>query len=303
MDRVTRKLLDRYDYAQHVPLRGLEIKGRPALTGIDPEAIGDYVIITVRDPLCAYDDDPAAQIASHLENSHLVARTGMFTTFSGYYQGAHISVVSGGSGSPEAELILFEFLERTKASTYIRVGGSGGMNASVRPGDIVIARGVVRDEGMTQSYISPSYPAACSYEVVMALVQAATEAKVRFHVGVTRSSDSDFVGGGRPSVGGYLQPRHIEVVDYYARAGVLNGDRESAAIVTLATLFGRRGGSICSVADNIVTGEKFEAGAGHPSAIHVALRGLAILHELDEEKERAGQAFWTPSLRQPKADR
>jgi uridine phosphorylase len=305
MNKATRKLLDRYDYTQHVPLRGMEINGRPALTGIDPQAIGDYVLLTVRDPLCAYDDDPAAQIASQLENSQLVARTGMFTTYSGHYQGAHISVVSGGSGSPEAELILFEFLERTKASTYIRVGGSGGMNEAVRPGDIVIARGVVRDEGMTQAYISPSYPAACSYEVVMALVQAATEAQVRFHVGVTRSSDSDFVGGGRPSVGGYLQPHHTEVVDYYARAGVLNGDRESAAIVTLATLFGRRGGSICSVADNIVTGEKFEAGAGHPNAIQVALRGLAILRELDEEKERAGQAFWTPSLRQPlpRADR
>jgi len=156
---------------------------------------------------------------------------------------------------------------------------------------------VVRDEGMTQAYVTPSYPAACSYEVVMSLVQAAIEMEVSFHVGITRSSDSDFVGGGRPSVGGYLQPRHTEIVDYYARAGVLNGDRESAAIVTLATLFGRRGGSICSVADNIVTGEKFEAGSGHHDAIKLALRGLAILHELDEEKKAAGQHFWIPSLR------
>jgi len=80
----------------------------------------------------------------------------------------------------------------------------------------------------------------------MALAQAGIELEVRFHVGVTRSSDSDFCGVGRPSVGGYMQPHHLEVIDYYRRAGVLNGDRESAAIVTLATLFGRRGGSICS---------------------------------------------------------
>jgi len=63
----------------------------------------------------------------------------------------------------------------------------------------------------------------------------------------TRSTDSDFVSGGRPGVGGYLQPRHTTIVDDCVRAGVLNGDRESAAIVTLASLFGRRGGSICSV--------------------------------------------------------
>jgi len=221
----------------------------------------------------------------------------MFTTYSGYYGGAHISVVSGGSGSPEAELILHEFLENTNASTYIRVGGSGGMHESVRPGDIVISKGVVRDEGMTQAYISPSYPAVASYEVVMALTQASLELGARFHVGITRSSDSDFCGVGRPSVGGYMQPRHLEVIDYYRRAGVLNGDRESAALVTLPTLFGRRGGSICSVADNIVTGEKFTAGAGHNTAIRVALHGLAVLHQMDTEKARANQEFWTPSLR------
>jgi uridine phosphorylase len=299
MKESIRKIYEKYDYANHVPLKGLTIDGRPALTGIDPSRIGEYVIITVRDPLCDYKNDPAAQLASYLENGELVAQTGMFTTYSGYYGGAHISIASGGSGSPEAELILHEFLENTNASTYLRVGGSGGMHESVRPGDVVISRGVVRDEGMTQAYVSASYPAASSYEVVMALVQAGIELGVRFHVGVTRSSDSDFCGVGRPSVGGYMQPRHLEIIDYYRRAGVLNGDRESAAIVTLATLFGRRGGSICSVADNIVTGETFTAGAGHDVAIKVALQGLAILHEMDIEKSLAEQDFWTPGLRKP----
>ena len=39
------------------------IKGRPALTQIDHEKVGDFVLITVRDPLCAYDVDPAKKIA------------------------------------------------------------------------------------------------------------------------------------------------------------------------------------------------------------------------------------------------
>ena len=89
-----------------------------------------------------------------------MARTGMFTTYSGHYDGAHVSVVSGGSGSPEAELVLHEFLENTAASAYLRLGGSGGMHESVRPGDVVISHGVVRDEGMTQAYVRPSFPAA-----------------------------------------------------------------------------------------------------------------------------------------------
>ena len=164
-------------------------------------------------------------------DSELVARTGMFTTYSGHYDGAHISVVSGGSGSPEAELVLHEFLENTAASAYLRLGGSGGMHESVRPGDVVISHGVVRDEGMTQAYVRPSFPAAASPEIVLALAQAGEELGARYHVGITRSSDSDFCGVGRPSVGGYMQPEHLEVIDYYRRAGVLNGDRESADAV------------------------------------------------------------------------
>lgn len=290
------RLYETYRYRQHVPERGLLIDGRPALTGINPEQIGEYVILTVRDPLCAYEDDPAAQIARHLEDAALVARTGMFTTWTGLYGGARITVVSGGSGSPEAELVLHEFLENTAATTYLRVGGSGGIGLQVRPGDVVIASGVVRDEGMTQAYVPASYPAAASYELVLALVEAAEALGAPYHVGITRSSDSDFCGVGRPGVGGYMQPWNTEVIEVYARAGVLNGDRESAAAVLLPTLFGRRGGSICSVADNIVTGERFTAGAGHDLAIRIALEGLAVLHKMDAAKRDAGRRYWTPSL-------
>lgn len=297
------ELYRRYRYAANVPRRGLSIDGKPALTGIDPARIGDYVIVTVRDPLCAYREDPAEQIAGRLRGAELVARTGMFTTYSGFAGDARVSVVSGGSGSPEAELILHEFLEHTAASAYLRLGGSGGMHEAVRPGDVVISHGVVRDEGMTRAYVAPSFPAAASPELVMALAQAGEELGARYHVGVTRSSDSDFCGVGRPSVGGYLQPPHLEVIDYYRRAGVLNGDRESAALVTLPLLFGRRGGSICSVADNVVTGETFRAGAGHDTAVRMALRGLAILAEMDRERERAGRRYWTPGLRGPAAGR
>jgi uridine phosphorylase len=296
-DRISplnRKILDSYSYAANVPLRGLYVDGRPALSGIDPAAVGEYVIIAVRDPLCAYDEDPAQQIAGRLEDARPIGRTGMFSTWTGGYRGAAVSVVSGGSGSPEAELIMHELLENTEATTYLRVGGSGGMHPSVRPGDLVISRGVVRDEGMTAAYVPPSWPAAADPAVVLALSQAAHELKAPFHVGLTRSTDSDFVAGGRPGVGGYLQPWHTTVVDQWTRAGVLNGDRESAAIVTLATLFGRRAGSICSVADNISTGERFTAGAGHAAAIDVALEGIALLRRMDRAAAAAGLPLWLP---------
>jgi uridine phosphorylase len=285
---------DRYEYYHNIPEKGLVINGKPALTQIDYSKVGDYVLITVRDPLCSYSGDPAKVIAEKLENSELIGNSGMFTSYSGYYKGAHITVVSGGSGSPEMELILYDYMEYTNASTFLRVGGSGGLGDHVLPGDVVISSGVVREEAMTQEYIGAGFPAVSSYEVVCAMVQGAEEMNVPYHVGITLSVDSDFVGCGRPSVGGYLQPWNIEKVGIYNRAGILNGDRESAAIVTLSALFGRRGGSICSVADNIVTGKTFEAGAGHNYAIDIALEGCAALYQMDRQKN--GARYWHPKL-------
>lgn len=278
---------------------GFLIDGRPALTGIDPDEVGEYVLLTVRDPLCEYPDDPARVIAERLDGARQAGQTLMFSTWTGRYRGASVSVLSGGSGAPEAELAMHEFLAHTTATTFLRLGGSGGLHPAVRPGDLVIASGVVRDEGTTAAYVPPGWPAACAPEVTLALAQAAHTAGVRFHVGLTRSSDSDLVGTGRPGVGGYPQPWNTEAVEVYRRAGVLNTDRESSAVVTLAQLFGRRGGSICSVADNISTGEPFTVGAGHEAAIAVALDGIAVLHQMDRLAEAAGAPRWLPAIGLP----
>jgi uridine phosphorylase len=291
-----RTMHERYEYWDNVPHRGLTIGGRPAMTQIDPAKVGDFVLVTVRDPLCAYDEDPAADIAKRLEKSERIGASGMFTSYSGTFEGARVTVVSGGSGSSEAELLLYDFMEFSAAHTYLRVGGSGGIGNEVKPGDIVVSSGVVREEGMTHAYIDRAFPAACHYEVVAALAEAADALGASYHVGVTLSVDSDFAGVGRPGVGGYLQPRNIEMLGTYNRAGVLNGDRESAAVVTLAALFGFRGGSVCSVADNVLTGASFVAGAGHTAAIDVALKGCAILERMDQRRRATGKRYWLPSM-------
>jgi uridine phosphorylase len=293
---VNRRIWDSYTYRNNVDLRGLTIDGKPGLTGIDPAQVGDYVMLFVRDPLCAYGEDPATQVARRFDNPVKIGDTGMFTSWSGTYQGAHITAISGGSGGPEIELCLVELLEYTNASTYLRVGGSGGTHDKVRAGDVVIARGIVRAEGLTSAYVENGWPAVCSTDVVIAMAEAAKSLGVRYHVGLTRSADSDFGGCGRPSVKGFIRHDQLHIIDQCRQSGVLNGEREAAAIVTMATLFGRRAGSVCSVADNIVTGERFIAGAGQTAAIDVALAGLVLLARMDQACKDAGAEHWLPSL-------
>lgn len=295
MRKCFEELLNDYKHLDYLP-KFITEDGRPSLTGITGDTIGDYVLMTVRDPLCGYQNDSAAEIAAFLNDAKEVARTGMFVTYTGEYKGARISVVSGGSGAPEAELVLNEFMIHSKARTFIRVGGCGGWNENVHPGDVVISSGAVRDEGMTNCYVVPQYPAMANYEVLLSMIEAAYEDGHKFHVGITRSGDSEYCGWGKPSFGGYIQKSNLDIIDYYHRVGVLNTDRETSAILTLTTLFGMRGGSICSVGDNVVNKEGFKAGGGHEAAIRIALECVAKLYQKDVDKKKRGVAHWVPGL-------
>lgn len=281
-----KNFLETYEFKENVPVHGLvDAEGLPVLTGIHGERVARYVLVMVRDPLCGYQEGALADAARKLEDVEVVGNSGMFETITGTYRSARLSIIVGGSGGPEAELALMDLFEHSEADTFIRVGGSGGVGFGVKPGDIVITHGCVRDEGLTAAYVPQSYPAVANIDVVTALQNAAVETGVRYHIGLTRSTDSDFVQFGRPAAGGFLPQHQRTALKQWARAGVLNGDRETAAILVLSSLYGKRAGSICSVADNVVTGDKFELGSGHVAAIDVALEGVAKLHDLDNQQK------------------
>jgi uridine phosphorylase len=266
-----------YRYLDRMPK--FEKDGVPSLTGFRRDTVARSVVLAVRDPLTVGDGAGDDEIAGQLEGARVVARTGLFTTVTGTFRGVPVSVVSGGSGSPEAELALMDLFNYTDADTVIRIGGSGGWSERVRVGDVVISAGAVRDEGMTKAHVRAEYPAVAHHEVVAAMVAEASALGWPHHVGITRSGDSEYTGWGRPGPGGYLQPDHAEIIDYWRRAGILNTDRESAAVLTLASLYDRRGGSVCAIGDNVVTGEEHRSGAGQAMAVKIGLGALARLAE------------------------
>jgi uridine phosphorylase len=264
-----------YPYLARMPK--FERDGIPSLTGFRRETIARSVVLAVRDPLVVGDGAGEDAIASELAGAEIVARTGLFTTVTGTYRGVPVSVVSGDSGSPEAELALMDLFNYTDCETVIRIGGCGGWSEKVRVGDVVISSGAVRDEGMTKAHVRAEYPAIADWRVVAAMVAEAEALGTPHHVGITRSGDSEYTGWGKPGPGGYLQEEHKQIIDYWRRAGILNTDRESAAVLTLAALYGRRGGSVCSIGDNVVTGEAHKSGSGQNHAIKVGLGALARL--------------------------
>jgi len=271
-------------------------KGIPVFIGADPRDIASYVILCVRDPLC-FSDDPVSTVSNHLSCPRKVGDTHMFTTLSGEYKGVPVTVCLTGSGAPEAELALAQFIEGyPQVNTIVRLGTCGGFQPDVEPGTIAIASGAVRDDGSSKEYVSPSYPAIANYEVLLAQIEAAEKLGVQYSIGVFRSDDTMYPGLGR-ALKGYIQKEHEHIVEYWSKANVSYIDRETSLILTLTTLFGLRGGSACVVVDNYFTGELVPAKALDnivKSLLLTVLESFVILNKWDKAKSE--KKWLTPSI-------
>lgn len=237
-----------------------------------------------RVPLIAKYWDKAWHVATHRE----------FVTYSGYYKGVFISATSTGIGAPSTAIAIEE-LARCGVDTFIRVGTTGALKREIKLGDLVISTGAVRLEGTSRHYAISEYPAIASFEVVLALIEAAESLGVNYHVGLTASSDSFYVGQERPGFKDYLPPFQRGLIEYLRSMNVLNFEMEASVIFILSNIYGLRAGAVCAAIANRETDE-FKPGVGVEDAIRVANEAVKILSDWDFEKERRGKKYITPDI-------
>ncbi len=249
-----------------------DAQGRQYHIELKPGDIPRYVLLPGdpgRVPKIASFWDEARQVSGHRE----------YVTYVGRYKGVEIAATSTGIGGP-ATAIAVEELLRVGADTFIRVGTTGALKKEIRLGDIIISTAAVRYDGTSKIYVDTEYPAVATPAVVQALIEAAESLGVRYHVGITASSDSFYIGQGRPGYRGYLPERWRGIERRLADVGVLNFEMEAATLFTLANIYGARAGAVCAAIANRVT-EEFIPGAGVEDAIRVANEAVRILSEWD----------------------
>ncbi|MFC7045536.1 nucleoside phosphorylase [Halobacteriaceae archaeon GCM10025711] len=253
---------------------------------VGPGDVADTVLLPGNpervDKITAFWDD-AEEVAHHRE----------YRTATGTYDGVPISVTSTGIGSPSASIAVEE-LARVGADTFIRVGSCGAIQPEMDVGDLVITSGAVRQEGTSKEYVREDYPAVADYEVVSALVAAAEELGYDYHVGLTMSADSFYAGQGRPGFEGFTAAGSEELVQELQDANVKNIEMEASAILTLANVYGLRGGTVASVYANRVTGE-FRT-EGESRAAETASLAVKLLARMNEIKDEAGVDRWHAGL-------
>jgi len=262
-------------------------EGRQYHLEVKPGDVSRYVLLPG-------DPGRVELIAKFWEKNWKVAQHREYVTYSGYYKNVFITATSTGIGGP-ATAIAVEELARVGADTFIRVGTTGALTKSIEVGDLIISTGAVRLDGTSRHYVIPEYPAVASIDVTLALIEAAESLGVKYHVGLTASSDSFYVGQERPGFKGYLPPFQKGLIEFLRSVNVLNFEMEASVIFTLANIYGLRAGAVCAAIANRET-EVFIPNSGVEEAVKVANEAVKILDEWDRELEKTGRKIITPSL-------
>ncbi|MHA1959998.1 MAG: uridine phosphorylase [Candidatus Thorarchaeota archaeon] len=240
------------------------------------------------------DPQRVAKISSRWDTFREVAVHRQYVTHTGTFGKAPISACSTGIGGP-GTAIAVEELANVGVRTFIRVGSCATLKPDIEIGDLIISTGGVRLDGTSKQYVRPEYPASAHYEVVLAMVEAAENLGLNYHLGITASTDSFYLGQSRPGFEGYTQSMSDSLLDDLQRANVANFEMEAATLFTLANIYGFRSGAVCAVYANRVRNE-FEV-KGEEDVISCGNEAVRILAEMDEEKSAAKKRYWSRSVK------
>lgn len=238
------------------------------------------------------DPQRVERISSLWDSAREVAMHRQFVTHTGKYKGADISACSTGIGGPGTAIVIEE-LANVGADTFLRVGSCATLKEDIEIGDLIISTAAVRLDGTSKQYVRPEYPASASYEVVLAFVEAAETLGLTYHLGISASTDSFYLGQSRPGFGGYTQSMSETLIEDLTRANVANFEMEAATLFTLGNIFGFRTGAACAVYANRVRDE-FEV-KGEQDVIKCGNEAVKILADMD--KEKAGKKYWNARMR------
>ncbi len=218
-----------------------------------------------------------------------------YVTISGHYRDLPISVMATGMGPDNTEIAIVEIMQLVATPTFVRVGTSGALQDHINIGDLVISSGAIRMENTSTAYVPEGYPAMAHPQVLLALLESASQRGAKFHVGLT-ATGSGFYGAQGRHVPGF-PPRRPEILDELARVGACNFEMEASCLFTLANLAGARAGCVCGAiaqrrANQFV--DDATKDALEKLSIEVGLDALTLIARMDAKRGNA--AHWLPSM-------
>lgn len=216
--------------------------------------------------------DRVPVIASRMNDPEEVSRYRGLVTYRAYTP-RNIPVTISGTGMGVASThICIEELARLDCEVIIRLGSCGGIDPSVKIGDVVVPTACVRDERASLNYAPMEYPAVASPKWFLALYECISELLPpdRIHAGINWTSDIY-----------YVNPA-LNQLDLWTKARVKSVEMESSLLFTFAQTRGLDAAAILSCDGNLHGAQKTEqAEEGEETGEQDPLLVEAIAKSLD----------------------
>ncbi|MGI9202031.1 MAG: purine-nucleoside phosphorylase [Woeseiaceae bacterium] len=163
--------------------------------------------------------------------------------FTGSYKGMPVSVMAHGMGIPSVSIYMTELVSDYGVKRVVRVGSCGTSHPDVKLRDVIIAMGASTDSNCNRMRFGGyDYAAIATFDLVQKAVNAAEKNKVRYHVGNIFSADLFYTP----------DPGMFETMAKYNVYGV---EMEAAGIFAIAAEHNVEALAVCTVSDDIVTGD------------------------------------------------
>lgn len=214
-----------------VHLTGEDLLG---MVQVRPGDFGKYAII----PGTADRRDAVLQYLEHPVKSFSFFEYSLYT---GTYQGVKVAVGNGGRFSPDTA-IMTEILCAGKVEYILRAGSCGALDEKIKVGDIILATGAVRGDGVTPYYVDKDFKTVSDKGATEILEKAASENNIKVHKGLIWTTDA-------------LLRETKEIVEKVVKEGAIAVDMISSTLLTIAQVKGVKACSISAVSDNLITGE------------------------------------------------
>ena len=180
---------------------------------------------------------------TYLENPVLVNNVRGIHGYTGTYKGKKVSVMASGMGMPSIGIYSYELFNGYDVDNIIRIGTAGAINKDLKIRDIVMGIGACTNSNFATQYELPgTFAPTASFKLLRKAVEIADSMDgVNYTVGNLLSSDTfydDSMSGTK-----------------WSKMGVLAVEMEAAALYMNAARAGKNALAICTISDNIVTGE------------------------------------------------
>ncbi len=205
-----------------------------------------------------------------LENPKLVNNIRGIQGYTGTYKGVPVSVMASGMGMPSMGIYSYELFNFFDVDNIIRIGSAGALDKDIKVRDVVLGMGACTNSHYQSQYNLPgTFAPVASYELLKIAAEECEKKSVKSHIGNILSSDTFYNADNT-------------VNDKWARMGVLAVEMEAAALYMNAAYAKKNALAICTISDNIMTGEALDSDARQNSfteMMEVALNTVLRLNK------------------------